>query len=225
MKRFHKNSFYNNHVSCCITTISSVFEYLQEENIPSLIIDPTTDVIKQTIDRFKLKHESKIIENSQIVVLAIEVDLPHDYSLIKENEYQLMLNKTKISEAIYLFAQRVQAAVVETGITGYLLFCTRSILELETDHLHNIDLLNSVALKTNNTISIGIGYGVTARESKYNATLCMEKARKRGGNQAFIIYDKDIIGPITASNESSSDQSEKIDSQYHEIAEKNWYQY
>jgi hypothetical protein len=219
MKRFHENNYYNHQVSCCITTISPVYEYLKKHDIPCLIINPTTDVIKQTIVRFKLKHESKIIENSQMVVLAIEVDLPNDYSLIKENEYQLMLEKTKISKEIYLFAQRVQAAVVETGITGYLLFCTRSILELETDNLHNIDLLNSVASKTNNTISVGIGYGVTARESKYNAHLCVEKARKWGGNQAFIIYKKDIVGPITAT-QISSNKSGIIDNQYHQIAEK-----
>jgi len=220
MKEFHENSFYNHHVSCCITTLSPVYEYLKKLNIPCLIIDPTTDVIKQTVVRFKLKHESKIIENSQMVVLAIEVDLPNDYSLIKENEYQLKKKKTKISEEVYRFAQRVQAAVVETGLTSYLLFCTKSILELETDKLHNIDLLNSVALKTNNTISIGIGYGVTARESKYNAHQCVDKARKRGGNQAFIIYKKEMVGPITANQASSKNKSGIIDTQYHQIAEK-----
>ncbi|BEP29750.1 HTH domain-containing protein [Helicovermis profundi] len=219
LKKFHSDNYYKNHVSVCITGISSIYEYLLSKNIPTIMIEPTIDTIKQSIQHFRLKHEFGIMEDRQIVVISIEIDLPNEYSLINENEYQLMLNKMKVSEEIYLFAQKIQAAVVEVGFSGYLLFSTKKILEIETENMNNLKILATVSKKTNNTLSMGIGYGVTAREAKYNANQGMIKARNSGGNKGYLVYYNKTIGPIT-SNKSSEKENSIIDEMYLKIAEK-----
>lgn len=219
LKSFHEKNFYENKVSCCITGLSMVYDYLQSKGIPCFTLDPTVDVIKQTLNRFKLRNEANINKNSQIVVLSIEIDLANEYSLISENEYKIMFEKMKVSEYIYLFAQKIQGAVVEVGIRGFLIFCTKKILERETNDLQKLDLLKTISENTLNTISVGIGYGITAREAKYGANLGMQRAKKEGGHKAFVVYNgKNYVGPITSEKNKNDQQEILIDETFHNIA-------
>lgn len=220
IKSFHEKNFYENKVSCCITGLSNVYTYLVSKNIPCFSLDPTIDAIKQTLHRFQLRNEANTNKNSQIVVLSIEIDLPNEYSLINENEYQIMLEKMKGSKDIYLFAQKIQGAVVEIGIRGYLIFCTKSILERETNNLQRLNLLDTISKNTSNTLSVGIGYGITARKAKYSANMGMQRAKKSGGNQAFVVYNaRNFIGPILAGKDDDDDQKILIDKTFHNIAD------
>lgn len=196
LKAFHKSNIDEGHASFCITGISSVYEYLVSQHIPCLILDPTADVIKDTLQQFHLKRQSRMHEKSQIVVLAIERDLPGEHALIRENEYQLSLESMKIAEEIYLFAQRIQAAVIEREIGKYLLFTTRNLFELETDYFQKLHLLSDASTLRFGTLSIGIGYGETAREAKYSANLGLLKAKRSGGNQAYKVQENQYFGPI-----------------------------
>ena len=128
-----------------------------------------------------------------------------------------MLQKTKITEEVYKFAQSIQAAVVE-NTNGYMLFTTRKILASETNDLRELAILNSVTLRTNHTISIGIGFGMTAREAKSNAILGKNKSVKMGGNQCFIVHHKnkmDRVKPL----EKETDLIPKNDYNFKGIAE------
>jgi len=184
------------------------------------MIEPTVEAIKQAVQHFRLKHEFSMVEDRQIVVIAIEMDMPDAYSLINENEYQLMLNKMKVAEEIYLFAQKIQAAVVEIGFRGYLLFGTKKILELETNNINELKILASVSSNTANTISIGVGYGITAREAKYNANQGMIKAKNEGGNKGYLVFYNKVIGPIVSDKERGDANTNLIDASYLTIAEK-----
>ncbi|GAA0179961.1 hypothetical protein SH2C18_27420 [Clostridium sediminicola] len=219
LELFHTKNYYNNKVSCCITGVSSIYENLLKKNIPCLSLDPTFDTVVQVINTFQLKQEALINKKSQLVILSIEIDLPNEYSLINENEYQMMLEKVKVSKQIYLFAQKIQSTVIEVGARGYLLFCTKSILESETKNIENFDLLSNVSMNTSSTISIGIGYGITAREAKYSANLGMKKAQRKGGNQAFVVYGgKEVIEPVHPPVNKSNQQQSYIDDIFHNIA-------
>lgn len=220
LKTFHRNSYMNGKVSFCVTGISNVYEYLLQQQIPCFIFEPTIDSVKETLKYLDLKMQSRIHEKSQIVVLAIERDLPNEHALIKENEYQLLLESMKISEEIYLFAQRIQAAVVEKEIGRFLLFTTKNLFEIETDHLRKINLLTTQTMLRFGTLSIGIGYGETARESKYNAHLGLIKAKKCGGNHAYKVENNQFLGPILLDSSSKKSPGYQIDGHFQEIAAK-----
>lgn len=219
IKSFHERSFKEKGVFVCITGISNVFEYLTQRNIPCIVLDPTKQSIEEALRYFESKQRSKSEKNSQIVVLAIERDLPNEHALIKENEYQLALESMKISEEIYLFSQRVQAAVVERDIGKYLLFTTKYLLELETEELQKLNIITKQIVQRFGTLSIGIGYGETAREAKYNANLGLIKAKKHGGNQAYKVENNQYIGPIIPSS-SHNKEERHIDGPFQHIAAK-----
>ena len=219
LELFHSQNYYNQKVSCCFTGFSAVYESLIKKNIPCISLDPTLDTIINILTNFELKQEALINKKSQLVILSIEIDLPNEYSLINENEYETMLEKVKVTKEIYLFAQKIQSTLTEIGDEGYLLFCTKSILETETNNIENFDLLSTIAKNTCSTISVGIGYGITAREAKYNATIGMKKAQKKGGNKAFVVYGgKNIIEPVSPTVINPAESEPFIDNIFHNIA-------
>ncbi|MCT4595764.1 MAG: hypothetical protein N4A57_16065 [Anaeromicrobium sp.] len=217
---FHKQNYSNGRVSCCITGIESVYKKLLLRKIPCFKSKNTSNIIREMVTKLKLKHLVHINQTNQIVVLVVEMDLPDEQSIINKNEYQMALKNMKISEQIYLFAQRIQAAVIELSFGNYILFSTRSILESETNNLREIELISMINKNTTSTVSIGIGYGRTAREAKYGANLGKERAKKCGGNRVFVVYEGEkIIGPIN-NLQSNNEKEEQIDEKFIEIARK-----
>lgn len=218
IQNFHRKNYEKGNVAVCITGISSVYEYLVALDIPCIVLDPTKQSIEEAIRYYDIKKRTKLQKNNDIVVLAIERDLPDEYALIRENEYQLSLEAMKISEEIYRFSQRIQAAVVEKEIGKYMLFTTKPLFEMETEQLQKINILTKQNMMQFGTLSIGIGYGETPRESKYNASLGLLRAKKKGGNQAYKVENNQFIGPIIPVNESSGSPADQIDGYFQKIA-------
>ena len=194
--KFHKNKYNQGLVSFCMTGISMVYEQLQSAQVPCLLMHPTTEAVNNGIRQLLMQINAIESTESQIVVLSMEIDLPNEYNLIHDNEYQLMLEKTRVSEQVYKFAESIQAAVIEIGSHNYMMFSTKQILESVTDALQFIPILKDVAGHTAHTLSVGIGYGKTAREAKYNATLGLNSALTKGGNQAYSVKEGKISAPI-----------------------------
>lgn len=218
---FHTFNYIQNRVSCCITGLQRVYDELRTQSIPCLLIEPTTNIIRETLLKLQLKYLVKVNQQSQLAAVSIQIDSPSEYSLLADNEYSIALNRMKVSEQVYLFAQRIQAAVMETGDTNYLLFTTTQLLENETDNLKAIELLNAVKLNTSCTVSIGIGYGKTASEVKNGALLGMQHASKKGGSLAFIVFNgKQIIGPMDSVRHTKDASPPMIDERFLRISDK-----
>lgn len=193
---YHKENYDLGRVSFCMSGISMVYEKLQEAGIPSILMRPTTESVIHSIRQLLIQMDAVEKTESQIVVVSMEIDLPNEYNLIHENEYQLMLEKTRVSEHVYKFAEIIQAAVVEVGSHNYLLFTTRQILEAATADLTTFPVLRNVQEGSTHTLSVGIGYGKTAREAKYNAARGLNKALNKGGNQAISVKEEKFSEPI-----------------------------
>lgn len=216
---FHKEKYRKGYVSCCFTGLVNVHKRLISEKIPVFRMTHTSNIIRETITKLKLKHLAYINQSNQIIVLSVEIDLPDEQSIINKDEYQIALKNMRVTEQIYLFAKRIQAAVVEIGFGNYLLFSTKSILESETKNLSKIDLLSMINKNTSSTVSIGIGYGRTAREAKYGANMGKERSKKCGGNRVFVVYEGEkILGPIN-NLESINNEETEIDEKLLKIAQ------
>jgi hypothetical protein len=216
---FHKKNYMEGKVSCCITALLDVNKRLKEQHIPCVFIEPTISAIRETLETLHLKHVARESQNSQIVVLAININMPDEYSLLNDNEYQFVLDRMRVSEQIYLFAQRIHAAVLETGNNDYVLFSTRNVLEIETDNFNRIALFDSIKKETLSSISVGVGYGQTVREAKYNANQGMIASRKLGKNAFCIVYGSGKkVGPIEYHGKIDPDRN-RIDSKILKVAE------
>ncbi|EGO63364.1 hypothetical protein [Acetonema longum] len=219
---FHEQHYRRRQISCCITALYNVHEALTAKNIPSFRVDPSANVIRQTLHKMQLNHLLQVSQQSQIVALSIRIDSPSEYSLFNDNEYQYIIDKTNVARQIYLFAQRIQAAVIEVGARDFLLFSTKHLVESVTNSFENIHLLQTVKENSASTVSIGVGYGQTAREAKSHASLGMDRASRQGGHAAFIVYNAaEIIGPVrTNDNKQQTDIKQKIDQKFLAVSER-----
>ena len=215
---FHIKCFKKQPSSMAITGLSAVYKELQERQIPSMLLTPNSKAIENKLHDLLGKIKFQDISVSQIVVISIEIDASSEYAWTSENEYSLMLQKTKITEEVYKFAQRIQAAVVETE-RHYLLFTTKQIVEFETKNIRELPVLRAIQKKTNSTVSVGIGFGVTAREAKMNAVIGKNKATQMGGNQGFVVYSRKQMERITPLDHGQEDALAPTDSTIKDIAE------
>ncbi len=185
---FHEQLFRTRKVTGCITALDFVYEKLCANRIPAIMIEHTASIIRESLKKLRLSYQIQVSQQSQIVAIYIQISTPNDSQLFSYDEYQQIIDKMKISKQIYLFAKRIQAAVVESGERNYLLFTTKQLLEAETQGLTRISLLEMTWENTDSGISIGIGYGNTAQEAKQNANMGMG-AGNQWRDKAYIVYN------------------------------------
>lgn len=215
---FHKNNLKQNKNTCIITALSKVHNTLNNQNIKNYMARPTENVIKDTFQKLFLRHTAKMNKNSQLVSISIQIDLPGEYSMISKNEYFYIKERNKLSEVIYEFGQKIEATVVENSFNIFLLFTTKEMIERETDNFQNVSILSHIDKNSLHKISMGIGYGNTASESRYNSNNAMIKAIEYEENTAFVIYeDEYIIGPIHSNKEY---EESKIENKIINISQK-----
>lgn len=194
---FHKENLIKKKVSCCITGVTEIYDRFCSEGLPCIRTIATSNIILMVYNKLLLQCLAQKNQESQIVVLAVHIDLPNEYSIERGDDYIYLLNRMKISEKVYMFGDRIDAAVVENNDKDYLLFTTKMILEAETNNLEDIYLLDLMKDITENQISVGIGYGKTAREAKYNAYAGIKKSQGEEGNAAYAVYgNHQVRGPL-----------------------------
>lgn len=215
---FHKKNLKENKNVCIVTALSKVNNELKNMNIKNYMAIPTESVIMDSFERLYLKYTAKVNKNSQLVSMFIEIDLPSEYSLISKNEYYYIREKNKVSDIVYEFGRDIEATIVEASFNTYLLFTTKEIIERKTNNFKEISILDWISQKSLHIVSIGIGYGKTAIEAKYNSNIAMIKAKKYDENTAYVVYEDGIsVGPI---NNVKRKKKEKIDEKILEIATK-----
>lgn len=215
---FHKKNLKENKNVCIVTALSKVNNELKNMNIKNYMAIPTESVIMDSFERLYLKYTAKVNKNSQLVSMFIEIDLPSEYSLISKNEYYYIREKNKLSDIVYEFGRDIEATIVEVSFNTYLLFTTKEIIERKTNNFKEISILDWISQKSLHIVSIGIGYGKTAIEAKYNSNIAMIKAKKYDENTAYVVYEDGIsVGPI---NNVKRKKKEKIDEKILEIATK-----
>ena len=216
---FHKSHHQTHPGSVAVTAISTVYKTLVADGFPALLLTSNENSIRRKIFDLLRKINKKDMSVSQIVVISMEIDMDNEYELTSENEYSVMLQKTQITEEVYKFAQRIQAAVVETE-KNYLLFTTKQILVFETNNLRELPILRAIQQRTAHTVSVGIGFGITAREAKANALLGKNKAFKMGGNQCFVVYDRKRMETIMPMDKAAELAPPQLELPFREISEK-----
>lgn len=213
----HKQAYLRGEISCIVSSITSVYNKLKCDGIPCLKVKHSSSNIREVIEKLYIRNIAEINKSNQIVVLTIEIDKPAEYSVENKDEYFFALQKMKIVKEIYKFSQRIQAAIVEIGFGNFFLVSTRSIMERETNNFTQIDLLDSIRKKKSGTISMGIGFGRTAIEAKQGADMGKYRAKKNGGDSAYVVYEGGKIVTLNSSGKKNV-KDNNIDKRLAEIS-------
>lgn len=125
--------------------------------------------------------------------------MPEEESLgrLSNYEYQYLVDRMKVMEQVYLFAQQIEAAVVEGSNRNVYLFTTKKVLVEVTKHYTNLLFLEQLKNKIFCRIAVGIGYGGTMFEAKKNALSAMQYSMQYDRSVIFIAHGEGkIAGPV-----------------------------
>jgi hypothetical protein len=215
---FHKNNLRTQRATGCLTALNKVHLQLNRERLPSLLLSTTRDVIREQLNFVQQFYRAKKEAEGRIAVLWVTVDFPSDYSVMQESDDLFMLERMKIAQQIYRYASHLQAIVLEMSLRDYILFSTKEIIEMETDHYKNFKLLSWMEQETFYNVSIGVGYGDTVAGARGAAVAAMLRVRGCNRNSACVCFsDRDFIGPFFG---TTADRKEPyIDSKLLAVAE------
>lgn len=193
----HRESYRNGLCSICITNIRNVQDTLAAEGIPCVLMTPSPDNYINEIRRlmFHWQVEEKTKQNT--VVMRIRAELSGDYYLNRKTMVQNVLDLSKLSEAIVMFAQMISGAYARMGEQDFIIVCSYEELSEATDKFSHIDLLAEVYSSTPYRLAVGIGAGINLQKALANAELGTQRAWAEGCNRAYLVFTEGrSIGPI-----------------------------
>lgn len=194
---FHRKNYYEHHVCCCITGLEEAYREMKSEGIPVVLAVPSEDVVVQSVRNLQIRYIAKKNSENQIVVVAIKLNVPSEYSLMKEDEYSYLSQRIKIMDRLYHFNHRIDGVLVEQSKSECMIFTTKKIIETETNQYKDFYLLDALREVSAVPVYIGIGYGKTANESKYNAYESMKKMERSRQNSVYIVFENgEVMGPL-----------------------------
>lgn len=207
---FHRQNYFERKVSVCMTCISVIYEQLCKFSIPAIMVSATAENVRVTYEKLRLEYFLWAKETSDITVLDINV-IGDKASAAVRDEYLLNVEKLHIAELVFLFAQKLQAAVEELNLGHYLIISNASSLEKETNLFKHISLLEDMSQFSYCKLCIGIGYGRSMREIQYHAQMALNKASGNDNSCAYIVYDSvNMNGPLFGHPSDSSDTKEDL---------------
>ncbi len=68
-----------------------------------------------------MRYIAKKNNENQIVVLAIKLNMPSEYSLMKEDEYAYLSQRIKILDKLYHFNSRIDGVLVEQSRSEFMI--------------------------------------------------------------------------------------------------------
>ena len=196
---FHKSAYGERRVDVCVTTHNEVARLLQKDGIPCIKSERTFETVRTAVRRLEQRYLDVHETAKDIAVVCLQIPEEESAGKLANYEYQHLLDRMKVMEQIYLFAQQIEAAVVEGINRKVYLFTTKRVLVEVTKHYTKLLFMEQLKHKIFSRIAVGIGYGGTMFEAKKNALNAMQYSMQYDRNVIFVAYGEDrIAGPIEA---------------------------
>ncbi|MDF2837123.1 MAG: transcriptional regulator [Paenibacillus sp.] len=198
---FHQRNVIEGRCSIAFTGMRHVAQRLTRLDIPNEWLLPSEQDIIVTLERALLSTESRRGKESQIVVGMIKVDDFGKLVMQRPNEHEVQKLKLDIHRMVLGYVESLDGYSMSAGGDEFLFCTTRGIFERETSGYKTIPLAKDASKSLGISLSVGIGFGMTANEAGTNARAALRKSREAGGNTGFIVReDATVIGPLEMSD-------------------------
>lgn len=218
--KYHKNCYQFNDVSLCITGMEYVRKKLSEDNIPVIKVSPSKDILIEKINKLRLDHQLYINEINKTVCFSILLDELNEFSIYNKNELYKLRDNFKAQELIYMFAEQLKGAIINSNSNKYYILTDISSTKTVTKDFNYCPLLKSIYLRNiKRNIYVGMGIGVTSSQAKFNSEIAVSRCQNYHMSSMFVIYDdKKSAGPIIYEERNSSENP--IDKKLFTISQK-----
>lgn len=194
--QFHQNN-YQKFSSIAITGTQEVSLKLAELGIPNEWVTPTYQDLIVSLERALLATEARKNKESQIVFGIIDIDKFDKATEKYKTEHEVQLFKLKFQQMMLNYTKLLDGHLINSGGDEFSFITTRGIFERETRGYKFIPILNSAKTELGVSISIGVGFGLSAAEAGDHARFALRQSKELGGNVCYIVReDQSVIGPV-----------------------------
>jgi hypothetical protein len=194
---FHKMQYDAKHCDAAMTAERSVAQQLTKLNIPNEWVIPTDQNIVVALERALLSTETRQSKEAQVVVGLVNVDEFSRHIQNRSSEHEVQKFKLDIHRMLLDYVESLDGYLTHLGGDEYVFITTRGIFERQTGGYKSIPLAKSTNQSFGLSLSIGIGFGLSANEAGTHARSALRKSKEAGGNTCFIVReDRTLIGPL-----------------------------
>ncbi|THE13603.1 hypothetical protein E1I69_06730 [Bacillus timonensis] len=193
---FHQQN-YQNFSSIAITGTQEVSLKLTDLGIPNEWVTPTYQDLIVSLERALLATEARKNKESQIVFGIIDIDQFEKATEKYKTEHEVQVFKLKFQQMMLNYTKLIDGHLINSGGDEFSFITTRGIFERETRGYKFIPILNSAKTELGVSISIGVGFGLSAAEAGNHARIALRQSKELGGNVCYIVReDQSVIGPV-----------------------------
>ncbi|WP_066299963.1 hypothetical protein [Bacillus sp. FJAT-29937] len=218
---YHTSLYNDGKVKGTVTGIASCHKELIKRGVPCIKISPLRLVIRETLDKVKLKCDNLHNAGHQGSVGIINVN--HYDEWTQEKQYQdIQRFNLQLEQLVFNFVKELDGQCIQTIPREFLFFTTRALIEKTTEGFTRPpSIFHKKTLPKEVTLNLGIGIGGTTNLAAHSAKIAVKNAQKAGGNCCFIVNEQQqIIGPLTSMRKSKILELRTTDSFLLSLAER-----
>ncbi|MEO4052549.1 hypothetical protein [Solibacillus sp. CAU 1738] len=191
-----------------VTAIPTVAEQLRAQNIAVEFIIPTEQDMIVAFERALLSTDARRNKETQIVYGLIHL---HNKDQLQACTQTPHLLDNKITQTLQQYIQTLDGHLIHLQ-NGHFAFITmRGIFERETRGYKYMPLVQLLQEAYGLTVSLGIGFGLTASESGTHAKQALQQSIELAGNVCYIVReDNSVIGPVDMSTQANYERYDLV---------------
>lgn len=193
---YHFQLWHEGKTKAAVTCLTKPYEELKKLGVPTYRIYPTSSIIRQKLEKAIMCGEHIKLKEIQMALLMVRVEDIDDV-LFENSSYQLKIQLLELHQIILEYADETNATVVKTGDTEFMIFTTRGCLEESTNIFEGSPLLKAIKENSPLKVTIGIGFGRTAKMAEASARQALRLSKESGGDSCFVVTEEGkITGPL-----------------------------
>ncbi len=208
---FHHKLWIEKRITRAFTSVDYVYKRLQSLEIPCISMIVPEKNIQEAISKAAAHGQLVISQNAQIAI-GLAVVNPRD-----ESDDQAGSSYTDaavvLQQMLLELGQETDASVQRLGIDQFIIYGTRGSIEQMTGHFRSVPFLKRIDQLLRVRVSMGFGFGLTAKEAEGNARVALFHAKKHAeASSAYLVTDeKVVVGPLDTGMRAYQLKSENQD--------------
>lgn len=193
---YHKNLWAKGKTRAAVTCLNKTYEELKRSGIPAYRILPTISGVRHSLERAIMYGESIKLKETQMALILVRVEDLED-TLYESSNYKLQIQLLELYQIILGYGDETNATVTKINDKEFMIITTRGCLEESTNIFLGSPLLRALKSNTNLKVTVGMGFGRTAKMAEANARQAARLSKESGSDCCFLVTEEGkIIGPI-----------------------------
>ncbi|MGG1660868.1 hypothetical protein [Brevibacillus sp. NRS-1366] len=184
---FHMDLWRSGKTKGALTCFEAVYLGLKEAGVPTYRISTTELEIRQALRILAEKTRTFYYKDTQIGVQIIEMEHFDKISEKVKSSYHLQYFEMQVKETLLRYCERLDGSLLEKGNGRYVIFSSRGAIEREIKVLQKT--IYQLSNESDDTVTVGIGYGVTVHSAEINAQRAIQLSKERVEHGIVIIRE------------------------------------